>query len=92
MPIEVDAIPDTSGDEDDDMIDAFQEVIARLFDEYPVNERANDGNMETAAHWRREALNGRRDPQAAAYYACDTGVPNELILGAYKLIFDFDRT
>lgn len=73
---------------DDDQIDAFREVLTQLFADYPLDDNVNrsSGNSMTASYWRKEVI-GTRQPEKMAYYACDTGVPNELVIAALKLIF-----
>ena len=68
---------------------AFVGMLRQYFDEYPADDQisASAGAVGDASKWREKAVASRYHPEISAYYACDTGVPNELILGAYALLF-----
>lgn len=68
---------------------AFVGMLRQYFDEYPADDQisAAAGAIGGASKWREKAVARMYHPEISAYYACDTGVPNELILGAYALLF-----
>jgi hypothetical protein len=70
---------------------AFRAALVGLFDAHeivvPVSPATVFEPHEIIEH-REQALRlYDRDPRQAAYYACDTGVPNDKILAAYTLLF-----
>jgi len=73
---------------DPDRDEAFRQILCGLFEEYPVARVPGyPMHMRDPGECRAMALENRGDPARAAFMACDTGVPNELILGAYNLIY-----
>ncbi len=76
-------IPDTeSHRETMANIEAFREVLRKYFAEYPVPQRMSCD----AARYRGFALDRKR-AREACFYAVDVGVPNELVMASYTLLF-----
>ena len=66
-----------------EQMESFRSIVKQLFSEYPVE---NPSLVVDAAQWRRDAVKVET-PQSMLYLALDTGVPNDLLLAHYALIF-----
>ena len=67
--------------------EAFKEILRSLYEQYEAVVDSKGSMPSIAAMHRNSSLIEWRSPATMTYYACDTGVPNELILSAYALIF-----
>lgn len=72
---------------------ALRQVLTELFATYPpdntIAQPAAITEQKPAEFCRYKALQytERESPEIAAYWACDTGVPNQEILSVYALLF-----
>ncbi len=74
--------------ETDDALLAFRDILIGLFAQYPVPEECWGFYRPQMEGHRGEAIGVYAgNAHRMAYYACDTGVPNELILAAYAILF-----
>ncbi len=71
----------------------FAKILQSLFDEYPPQDmfgwRGKNIRLDALQVLEADPENplDLGDPKQAAHLACDSGVPNELILSAYTMLF-----
>ncbi len=99
MPImNLDDIPAPVGHVTIEHTKAFRQVLEHLFKIYPPDDGIAISALSVSPPGRKPAefcreraiklmFGTRNNIRSAAYWACDTGVPNEEILSAYMLIF-----
>ncbi len=68
---------------------AFRDILEGYFAQYPVAMAPGYQGFDLGQEWRDDVKRcaDDLDPRHMCMNACDSGVPNELVLGAYTLLF-----